>query len=60
VEGTGLEATRDWLDNRGWGTLITGTIVHLPVPGRELEVLNLPIYTFGGGGEGSAAGMPIE
>jgi hypothetical protein len=25
-----------------------GTVRHLPVPGSELETLNLPVYTFGG------------
>lgn len=41
-------------DKRGWGTLLTGTPIHLPVPGEELLVMLLDIYTFGGGGEGSA------
>lgn len=27
-----------------------GTFRHLPIPAKELEVLNLPIYTFGGAG----------
>jgi starch-binding outer membrane protein, SusD/RagB family len=54
VETTGMDATRDWMEARGWGHLYEGTFVHLPVPGRELETLDLPIYTFGGGGPGSA------
>lgn len=41
-------------DDRGWGDLVTGTPVHFAVPGSELEVLQLPNYTFGGGGPGSA------
>lgn len=54
LETTGFESPRDWMEARGWGHLYPGTYVHLPVPGRELETLNLPIYTFGGGAEGSA------
>jgi hypothetical protein len=53
LETTGLESPRDWLENRGWGGLVPGTILHFPVPGRELETLGLPMYTFGGGGPGS-------
>ncbi len=53
LETTGLEAPRDWFENRGWSRLVPGTIQHFPVPGRELQTLGLPIYTFGGGGPGS-------
>lgn len=56
LETTGMESPRDWMEARGWGHLVEGTILHLPVPGRELETLGLPLYTFGGGGEGSAPG----
>jgi hypothetical protein len=48
------EALPSFADARGWGKLITGTPIHFPVHGRELETLGLPIYTFGGGGPGSA------
>jgi len=43
-----------FFDKRGWGELYPGTPIHLPVPARELIELQLPIYTFGGGGSGSA------
>jgi len=43
-----------WYDARGWGKLVTGTPIHLPVSGRELTTLGLPYYTFGGSGVGSA------
>lgn len=44
-----------YYDDRGWGDLVTGTPIHLPVPGKELETLGLQNYTFGGvGGEGGA------
>ncbi len=43
-----------FFDTRGWGELLPGTPIHLPVSGRDLASLGLPIYTFGGGGPGSA------
>jgi len=39
-----------FFDSRGWGDLIRGTAIHWPVPARELQVLGLPLYTFGGPG----------
>ncbi|RMD94903.1 MAG: hypothetical protein D6813_01370 [Calditrichaeota bacterium] len=50
MTGAGVE----FFDNRGWGDLVTNTPVHFPVPARELEILEVKPYTFGGGGEGSA------
>lgn len=43
-----------FFDSRGWGDLYQGTALHYPVPARELEVRQLPLYTFGAGGDGSA------
>ncbi len=37
-----------YFDRRGWGELVSGTLLHLPVPGQELEMLLQPIYTHGG------------
>ncbi|MFW5952152.1 MAG: hypothetical protein ACOCVZ_08565, partial [Gemmatimonadota bacterium] len=55
IEGAALDAVRTYLDRRGFGSLPSGTFLHLPIPGRELESLNMPVYTFGGvGGEGAA------
>jgi hypothetical protein len=55
IEGLGVSGVIRYFDARGWQMLATNSIVHLPVPGRELAVLQLPLYTFGGpGGEGSA------
>jgi hypothetical protein len=48
------EAIIAFVDQRGWGRLLTGTPLHFPVHGRELETLGLPYYTLGGSGEGSA------
>lgn len=44
----------EFFDDRGWGDLVSGTALELPVPGAELEVLIEEIYTFGGD-EGNAA-----
>jgi hypothetical protein len=50
-----------YFDDRGWGDLITGSPIHLPVPGDELLVLLMDIYTFGGvGGSGSAPVSGVE
>jgi len=50
MTGAGVE----YFDNRGWGDLVTATPVHWPIPAKELLVLQKEIYTFGGGGVGSA------
>lgn len=54
IEGHGVTGVIAFFDARGWQTLVENTFVHLPVPGRELAVLRKPLYTFGGGGAGSA------
>ncbi len=38
----------EYFDGRRFDKFQTGTARHLPVPAKELEVLSLPIYTFGG------------
>lgn len=60
LETTGLDATRDWMEARAWNHLVEHTFVHLPVPGRELETLDMGMYTFGGGREGSAPGGGVS
>jgi hypothetical protein len=55
VEGGFWDPVRTWADRRGLGTLITGTTLHLPIPGRYLVSMGIAIYSFGGvGGPGSA------
>ena len=54
LEGLGVTGVIGFFDARGWQTLPINTPIHLPVPGRELAVLQRPLYTFGGGGTGSA------
>jgi hypothetical protein len=53
-ENYALDAGIAFFDARRWGMLASGTLIHFPIPGRELQILGLPIYTFGGGGAGSA------
>ncbi len=53
--------TRSWGNLKGkiYGKLLPGSPIHFPIPAGELELLELPVYTFGGA-EGGAApkGMP--
>jgi hypothetical protein len=44
----------EYMDDRGWGDLVSGTPVQLPVPGSELLLLLQDIYTFGGDQGGAA------
>jgi hypothetical protein len=47
-----LMATNGWVlfRNRMEDRLRAGTVRHLPVPAKELEIQAMPIYTFGGAG----------
>lgn len=49
--GEALVAYADW---RGWGKLPKGSLINIPVSGRDLQTLGLPVYTFGGDLPGSA------
>ena len=74
IEQFGLASGLAWTERRGareiavtsstagmsLNGLVPGTPRHFPVPGKELEVLQLPLYTFGGSGPDmapAAAGM---
>lgn len=41
---------------RRWDRLQEGSFLHIPVPASELEVQGIPLYTFGGAGNGAEAG----
>lgn len=58
MEGLGVSGVIAFLDARGWQTLPENTILQLPIPGRELETLRLPLYTYGGPGGLSSAPAP--
>lgn len=57
IEMTGVEPAVSWYDARGWGTIVEGSMIQLPIPAREREVQRATVYTFGGapGQAGSAA-----
>lgn len=54
IEMAGVDPSVAYFDARGWQTLMQGTYVQFPVPGRELETGLRPLYTYGGGLAGSA------
>ena len=55
LETQAMDAQLPWMEARGWGFLSPGTFLHMPIPARELESLQLPVYSFGGvGGPGAA------
>ncbi len=51
----GLHLAPWYFHGRGWGDLVEGSFLHIPIPGRELELLGEPLYTFGGIGGDFAA-----
>lgn len=56
IETALLYAGSSWYDHRGFGTLRTGRAVQSPIPQVDLDLLDLPLYTFGGvGGDGAAS-----
>jgi hypothetical protein len=57
IEMAGVDPTVAYFDARGWQTLVENTFVHFPVPGREREIQERPIYTYGGG-QGFSAPAP--
>lgn len=58
IEGLGVSGVTAFFDARGWQALPENTLLHLPIPGRELEVLQRDLYTYGGPGGEAAAPAP--
>ncbi len=58
IEVLGVHPPGGYLDARGWQALAAGTPVQLPVPGRELATLQLPLYSYGGAGRQGSAPAP--
>jgi hypothetical protein len=55
IETMGADPMRMWMDRRGLGTLVSGTVLHMPIPARYLIGIGVELYTFGGvGGPGAA------
>ncbi len=50
----------EYFDDRGWGDLVTHTFSQLPIPGRELDLLFVDVYTFGGPNDPTAAPDAID
>ena len=55
LQNAGAATGVAYFDARGWGILVPGTQLHFPVPARELDILKLPFYQFGGVGDAWAA-----
>ena len=54
IEGAGVDGQVSYWDARGWNTLAKNSFIQFPLPALELEIQRQPIYTYGGGGAGSA------
>lgn len=48
IENYHYGSVSEYMDDRGWGDLFSGTWLELPVPGEELLLMLMQIYTFGG------------
>ena len=48
-----------WIDGRGWGDLMEGTILQLPVPYGEMQLLGFQPYNYGGVGGDFAAPVGV-
>jgi len=48
IENFHFGSVSEFMDDRGWGDLESGTWLELPVPGEELLLLLMEIYSFGG------------
>lgn len=59
IELHAVEALIPYADARGWGQLIEGTPVHFPVTARELEIIGVEEYSFGGVGRPGSAPAPV-
>jgi len=61
IENFVVTAGTGYFERRGWGELISGTPLHWPVPGKELEILLQEIYTHGGTtGDYAPKRLPLE
>ena len=58
IEGLGMDGVTAFFDARGWQTLPQNTVLQLPIPGRELAVLQRSLYSYGGPGGSSSAPAP--
>ncbi len=54
IECLGTLPGLEYFDRRGFGTLLSLTLLHFPVPALDLETLQLGLYSHGGGVGNSA------
>ncbi len=60
IETLGVEGGPAFFDARGWQGLVENTLLHFPMRFTDLELLQMPIYTTGGGQPGSAPAPDVE
>ena len=58
IETLGVEGGPAYYDARGWQFLVQGTPIHFPIPLRDLQLLEIQQYTFGGATGADAAPAP--
>ncbi len=58
IETLGVEGGPAYYDARGWNFLVQNSPIHFPIPLRDLQLLRLEPYTFGGTGGVGAAPAP--
>jgi hypothetical protein len=58
IEVMGTDGQVSFYDARGWNTLSQYSFLNFPIPGRELEIAELPGYTHGGPGGTMSAPAP--
>ncbi len=54
IEGMGVDPGVGHWDARGWQAMVVNTPLNYPMPGNELELMGIPLYTTGGGQKDSA------
>ena len=55
VDLLGTFSGREYWEKRGWGELTPGNPIQFPVPAKDLETLQLMLYSFGGVGQTGGA-----
>jgi hypothetical protein len=48
IELLGTSSGLEYFTNRAWGDLSPRTLLHFPVPAKDLETLGFPLYSHGG------------
>ncbi len=56
----GREGIIDWGDIRGFGCMLEGSLLEMPVPANDLILSGVPVYTLGGVGLPGGAPVPTN